>query len=481
MIYFSDDFNFRKENFAALYSFFEKYSIIYDYDKKHTNKKKEQIISYKYDNIDVDTIYSEKYLNINIYNIYVYELIYMCSSTHKWKYLNIPANDRELCILLYNNFKDELFSLREKTLFFINYWNNVLKEKSINAGISFGGNLIYANSYAKVLASKNIPHFCLEHFFTGNDFYFERRYEPLPNNSILQNEVYCREQLKLVCDKTKKFIKLKNEKNKNVKQPQYTSSFGHDYILIIAQVSNDFSILSKNNIFKNTIKFYLDIIDNILNKTKYDIIVKTHPYELKKVADPSLTTFSILRNKLMTIGNLKDRVRIVEDFSINSLIDNAYIVVTINSQAGLVAAGRFKPVVCFGGAFYGHKGFTYDYTNINEFIKNIDNIQITLDHYTNYLHFMDATFNHLIGIGEEEKIKKIFDGSVSITKKAVDNIKNSNTDTQQRPKTSIFRMSSPIMVMSQLLLKNNIFSWRKTKKLLRSPIKFIKDSRLIKS
>lgn len=444
MIYFSDNFNFKKENFVELYKFFDKYAINYNFDKEHTKEKKEKFILCDYCNIDAEEIYSEKYHNINIYNIYIYELLFICSSMNKWKQFYIPFEDQDLFLFLYNNFKEEVLSCRAKAIFFLNYWEKIIKEKSIDAGISFGGNLIYANSFAKILASKNIPHFCLEHFFTGNDFYFERRYEPLPNNSILQNDLYCKKQFKLTCNSKKKFIKLKNAKNKNVKQPAYYSPSKHNYILIIAQVCNDFSVLSKRNVFKNTIKLYLDIIHNILKKTNYNIVVKTHPYEIKKVADPLLTTKSILRQELEKIEELDKRVYIVEDYSIDSLIDNAHIVVTINSQGGLQAAGRFKPVVCFGEAFYGHKGFTFDYTNINDFIENIDNINMTIKQYTCYLHYMDATFNHLIGRDEEEKIKNIFEDTLNIK------------------------------------LKPKKRGWRKTKKFLHSPLKFFKDSKIYK-
>ncbi len=475
MIYFSDDFNFRKNNFITIYNFFKNYDIKYDYDKYHTDLKKEIVVSSENVNIDIETIYSEKYMGINLYNTYIYELLFICSLVHGWENYNIPSDSKELCLFLYDNFKKELLSCRKKSIFFIKYWNKVIKNESINVGISFGGNLIYTNCYAKVLALKHIPHFCVEHFFTGNDFYFEQRYEPLPNNSILQNERFCNIKSELVQDKSKKFIKLANEKNKNVKQPKYFSPSDHGYILIIAQVRNDFSILSKNNIFKNSIKFYLDIIKKILNNTNYNIIIKTHPYEIKKVIENHLTTFYILNRELLSIPLAKDRVRVVDNFSINSLIDNASMVITLNSQSGLQAVERFKPVVCFGEAFYGHKGFTFDYINIDDFIKNIDKINFTLDNYSRYLNFMDVSFEHLIGIGEEDKLKIIFESAVNIEK--IKSISTNNIPVK-KIKSKVCSIShATIHHTLRSQQQSNIFSWRKTKKLFRSPLKFIKDSK----
>lgn len=486
MIYFSDDFNFKEKNFPELYNFLKKYSIKYDFDKNNAAIKKPTSFSYKSIIIDEHTICEEKYFDINLYNTYIHELLYICSSSPQWIDYDIPLNDQELASFFYTYFTKELLSCREKTIFFIDYWKRTLAEKKIDLGISFGGNLIYANTYAKVLASNNIPHFCVEHFFTGNDFYFERRYEPLPNNSLLQNTVYCTSIASSLTNKAKKMVKIRAEKNKNVKQPAYYSLAQNDYILILAQVRNDFSIASKHNLHKNTIKFYIEIISKILSKTNYNIVVKTHPYEMKKINDISMTTYSILEREISRMNGWKNRITLVDDFSLYGLIDNAKMIVTLNSQSGLQALERFKPVACFGGAFYGQKGFTFDYSNTEEFINNIDNIKMDLAKYEKYLKFMDATFEHLIGTGEENKIGKILAPILNI----VDSPQHTNLPTfnkQKSPtppsKPNALSQNTKLQDLDKKKISTWVlpeFNYKKMRKLFHSPLQFVKDSRIVK-
>ena len=285
----------------------------------------------------------------------------------------------------------------------------------------------------------------------------------MPNNSILQNQIYCINKYKNIKDKNISFLRLLKGKNKNVKQPAYLSPLDRDYILIIAQVKNDFSIFSPKNIYKNTIKFYLDLVNKLLKHTKYNIIIKTHPYEIKKVSNLSETTFFILNRELKYVDNANKRVKIIDNFSINSLIDNALMVITLNSQSGLQAAHRFKPIVCFGEAFYSHKGFTYDYTNIDEFINNIHNIKYSLDNYLNYCKFIDVCFEHLIGIGDEDKLKSILEKIIILNKK-------NNITLKTAPKIILNKEKTKIST-KQILTK-------KIKKFFRSPIEFFVDSKI---
>ena len=104
MIYFSDNFNFRKENFSSLYSFLTKNSIKYEYDDNNTGLKKGiinlQIKEYK----NPDDIYKEEYCNIYLYETFIHEALFMCASSKNWKDFDIPPSGIRMCQFLYENY-----------------------------------------------------------------------------------------------------------------------------------------------------------------------------------------------------------------------------------------------------------------------------------------------------------------------------------------------------------------------------------------
>jgi capsule polysaccharide export protein KpsC/LpsZ len=100
-----------------------------------------------------------------------------------------------------------------------------------------------------------------------------------------------------------------------------------------------------------------------------DLVVKLHPKEVHGLAPGTLQAYDRMTWRKMQESNLfvdflKDQ-RVAVDSENNwdtyELIESAHCVATINSQSGLEAAIRGKPVIVLGEAFYSRLGFTNDW------------------------------------------------------------------------------------------------------------------------
>src|SRR5690606_12325391 len=104
--------------------------------------------------------------------------------------------------------------------------------------------------------------------------------------------------------------------NKNVKPTTIKDKIGfNNYILILCQVRNDYSIIAGKNRFKNCAQFYRDMILRLLEETKDNIVIKCHPYEDKKIK--GILTYNYLIDFVNSLDNkYKCRIKIVKDFDL---------------------------------------------------------------------------------------------------------------------------------------------------------------------
>lgn len=496
MIIFADNINFKKQNFKALFDYLDGNKITYSYDS-HRNDLKKSWGDYCEQEINIErsfeTFLSENYRGINLYDICEQEIIQFLSVDFHKDENCIPFCRNDRANYLYEKFNYNFNAFQEIAIFWIDHWYNRIENLSPKIGIVFGGSLIYAQAFSKVFEQNKIPVFVTEHFFTGNHFYFEKRYNFLPNNSILKSKKYCEKLLeKNEVDDIYVYENALFYNNKNVKQPTYSSILSSGYCLLITQVCNDFAISSLTNRFKNSIKFYCEFIDKFLEETTESLVIKTHPYEKSKNIENRSITFEELSDYVMTNHPEKiERVLFYEDHSLPGLIDGANYVVTLNSQSGLEAAMRGKPVVCFGGPFYGGKGFTLDLDSLDKFFSDYMPMNPAFCHEKHVLlmDFMKSTFTHLVEMHAIKKVENyiLLSGvplsalKVAAKKHSVSQ-SNLSSDFKHKLKHAepvIAETKKPILsppAIESRTQKNNK-ALRKFKKLKNNPIKFFADSR----
>ncbi|PND35349.1 hypothetical protein C1I89_02905 [Achromobacter pulmonis] len=421
MIIFSDKSNFKRANFPALFDFLEGEGVEHTYDEANGDLKTAwgvyDFTTFGPTHRMVAESDQTLYRGIDISES-VKDELYSKYALHPDWALSEKQSEEELYQFMQDRFSAEIRNCRAAACYWVDYWDSVFASVKPVAAITFGGNLIYSKIFLAVAKQRGVPGFVAEHFFTGNDFYLEPRYTSIPNASFLRSRRFTDA---INGGKSQRYSsawrKIYSQKNKNVSQPAYASYRLRGYALILAQVPNDFSIFSSNNKWKNSIGFYKKVISEILQCSKDPVVVKVHPYERKKNKDASVSTFDALKEyREMLDSTYRARLHIVEDYSLPGLISGCKYAITLNSQAGLEAVGHAKPLICFGGAFYGGRGFTMDLDDISDIGKAIESAEFSEKTLSGYVSFLSAAFSHLIGVGEAGKIKGIF-GSLELKKR----------------------------------------------------------------
>ena len=152
----------------------------------------------------------------------------------------------------------------------------------------------------------------------------------------------------------------------------FTKRSSRPLIFVVGQVYTDASLLfGLAPGFQNPIDVIRVAVDYAL-ANDVELVIKLHPKEINE-GDP--ITFSPY-NKLTWRRMCEDQA-LMDKITFSDLItvdhDNAYdtysiiaaadVVVTVNSQAGLEALAKGKPVVLCGSSFYGGLGLTYEAQN----------------------------------------------------------------------------------------------------------------------
>ena len=152
-------------------------------------------------------------------------------------------------------------------------------------------------------------------------------------------------------------------------------------VLFLGQVFSDSSILFGINHFDTPVEIIERLVDYCIERG-FHLIIKLHPKEatgkdiLGRPYD-NLTWRKIaavkgLLGKILESGFVLDK----NEFDTYALMELANVCVTVNSQAGLEALIKGKPVVACGHAYYTGLGFTYD-----AFDETI--LKFSLDHVLN--------------------------------------------------------------------------------------------------
>jgi len=108
------------------------------------------------------------------------------------------------------------------------------------------------------------------------------------------------------------------------------------FLLLPLQVNNDTQIIQNSN-FKDMYQI-LDTLAPLLINSGYDLVVKEHPEETSYVNYKKYSKY--------------DHVHIVKNVDLNTLINKAACVITVNSSVGFQAIQKNKKVITLGNSFY---------------------------------------------------------------------------------------------------------------------------------
>lgn len=497
------------DNLKALYGNYNKHKSLFlkEYDS----------LSFK----NQDELFHEKIGGYSLFKIIKSEMLSYLITKENWYSLSVLNDEQFIFNKAYEENKEDLLLNMAVGLFWFEFWKTeVQKHKDIKASIVFSGSLIYSKTFSFLLQNTPIKVYVVEHFFTGNDFYFEEKYTHIANNSDIRfpniyNGLFDQWSEKEPLEKEKDIIKAINKinlsNNKNVKQPLTVNekiNFHNSErtILILGQVINDFSILETdiNNI--NSLSIYKKMIQGIFETTNYNIIFKAHPWEKNKSNVNRPLTKEELNNFVMSnfTKNYIERFKIVEDSNINQLFEVSDIIVGICSQSLLEASFAGIKTHQIGKAFFGDKGFTYDHRDEKEFLKYIgENSFISplmnMYEYENFLKFLTLSLQyHLVSVhksGESmilNKIQSNYVSTIGIVKKhesildiSVENntsneLKDSKDSKDSKEQEVICFDYSQNANFKKMLINKIVISLsneKKVKKFKENPKRFFKDSK----
>jgi len=159
-----------------------------------------------------------------------------------------------------------------------------------------------------------------------------------------------------------------NPMNQNSVKDILKSMSGRPYCLFLGQVYTDSSLVFGLGNWRNPLEPLLKTY-RWSHRNGLDLVVKLHPKEDLGLAPGTLEpydrmTWRKIQGSALFHEFLQDK-RVSVDYSNEcdtyALIEQAHCVATINSQSGLEAAIRDKPLLVLGDAFYSGLGFTNDW------------------------------------------------------------------------------------------------------------------------
>lgn len=283
------------------------------------------------------------------------------------------------------------------------FWNRLLTENpDLTHALVFSGSYIYTHALLKVSEQRQISAFVLEHFFTGEDFYCEQKYEPVSRNSQLASPQFLASlalQDTFFAD-AYAAARLRNSKNKNVSATEAGLStkwlcWGKSdrVVLVVGQVLNDFSLLESEGYPLSSIVVYQQLILRVLEATDCKVLFKSHPWERKRanLLNPQ-TLLELKRWSAQLPQSYQRRLVFCENEPLDELFRLANHVVGISSQGLLEACQRgFKPWV-LGKAFFSNHGFTHEPESLNQLTDYINGnamSRLTFSEFECYKNFIN--------------------------------------------------------------------------------------------
>ena len=431
-IIFSDNLHFHERNFKSLFEYIHSNKIEHSFMNPYKPMLSafgnyyqfNDIIAnqrYLIESLDCKQLMDFSYKGISVFSTCKAELLAYLLPRFNWRNDEVFNIDKEIIEKSFSQNYEDLINNMAATIYWIDFWYEELSKYKIHDFCCiFSGANIYSNTLLQILKTHVTTPLVLESFFTGNEYYLEKKYESLPNNSDLKFKTVF-ESYDLPEDsyeynklKNKAINKIISANNKNVKQPEINIDDEYaslsNYILIGGQVLNDYSTITTQYQL-NSIKTYISIIRTLLELTDFDIVFKAHPWEEKKnnIRSP-LTYNEIKKFKANLSQENKSRLHILNHSNLNVLIKKASGFITICSQSALEAAyGGLKPIV-IGSAFFDAQGFTSNYKTTDDFNialrdKSVSYV-MSLDEYLAYERFIIVSLcMHLVSVHKSGSIR----------------------------------------------------------------------------
>ena len=125
------------------------------------------------------------------------------------------------------------------------------------------------------------------------------------------------------------------------------------FFFVPLQTHNDFQVLQHSG-YGSIEKFIIEVIDSFSRYAdkKHTLLFKHHP------VDRGRRDFSAFIDKQTQRYNVEERVNIVHDLNLPTILQNAKGTITINSTVGLSSIYHNTPVITLGYALYDIKGLT---------------------------------------------------------------------------------------------------------------------------
>lgn len=264
---------------------------------------------------------------------------------------------------------------------------------------------------------------------------------------------------------------------KIVDEDEYKSEkINGDYILLITQMENDTNLIVNSPRFKKNYSFVKHIVENAPRDEK--IIIKVHPLDNKYT-------------KLYSLSAINKNIEIVKDADLSVLIKNAHSVVGINSTVLLQALESDANIYYFGNGLLSNKGVAIDCTSLSfsdAFVYEKYGSRARRDAIVEAFMKRQINLNELDSIPKEKIIaspafEPFFNDAnivefVHPAKAFLDKSNGSYSKGDdliiQENETASSKESSMIKTVERKYYN------KKINKLLRSPIQFVRDSKLLR-
>lgn len=445
MIIISDEFHINKRNFKALFDYFDEKKInsFAFADEWKSNSICGRVGNYRSCAKDIrmsnyvsiidqaidnkDELYNFKYKNIELWPLVKSELSAFTISESYNNDVIYPYNSDDLFDFHYKHYIDDLILAYSVAC----YWIDVFKSKESDiwkckAAFVFSGSYIYTKVLLTMLKKSPVRAYVIESTFMGISFYCDEQYEHLPNNYLHQYENRRNKAISeagstlLIKDENDKLDYLRSKalnkfmiiNNKNVNQPMPDSiprfnDITKKSVLLVCQVVNDFSILESEKVV-NSIEHYKSIILEVLHNTDYNMVIKTHPWERKKIHLYNSMTLNKIDEFILGLDDCyKGRIYINDDINIYHLFSNINYILTYCSQSGIEAAVYGKKVIVNDECSYAKCGFTKSYSNISDIPDLLeDSGDLNIDEFSDFLDFFVA-YDHMCIFDEKQSSNKL--------------------------------------------------------------------------
>lgn len=516
-----DDLHLNQRNFPSFHKFIAKtgssikfikerkdwIALYGDYESKASVlNEKARVLSC----LPADILFNYSVKGVNLFKISRAEALSKVAVEPEWYETAYPSSVKEIFNKLLTNNKRVLMLCLAAAWDWIDFWSGVLyDEKTFTHCCVFSGSLIYQRSLIELLRYTPTKVMVMESLFTGNDYYCEEKYGPISNNCEIRHKAvydslaFDVSANELDRERIKAINKIILAKNKNVTQPEFGEeiSFPNSgkIVTILGQVINDFSLLEYQNKGVSSIAFYKEFITELIQRD-FNVVFKAHPWEEEKTHVKSSLTRDIL---LKFIDELPDaqkyRIKIVDHYPIDKLFLKSDFIAGLNSQSLIEAAFNGLKPIQFGNAFFGGKGFTFDYS-IKECRRCVEDLisgnlsgTLSIKEYRMFEEFsLRLLQKQLVSVHDSgiTKLNSLFEGVnvISLARSLKSQANVSTTSSENRIESSISKgkeISNTVNSSSKienLVLESNHEEFKNNKvkkkfrKFLTNPRKFFADS-----